>query len=203
MDTDVNMPRKLGGDWEKKVWISDNFDEILENFLPHILENKDILFIKFTKEYLPMYYKWAEKEHVKSEWFRKGYKPVDAILEKLEENSCVLPFIIEAAGINIGYIQYYRLLENDRKIFTDELEGTVGFDIFIGEEDYIGKGCGTQIVQEFSKMLFSLNGVKKIIVDPFTTNKQARRCYEKAGFSFVRTAMDDQGAEVIIMELRK
>jgi prevent-host-death family protein len=29
-------PRKLGGAWEGKVWIADDFDEIPEEFLPYI-----------------------------------------------------------------------------------------------------------------------------------------------------------------------
>ena len=30
-----NTPRKLGGDWEGKVWISDDFDELPEEFIKH------------------------------------------------------------------------------------------------------------------------------------------------------------------------
>jgi RimJ/RimL family protein N-acetyltransferase len=152
----------------------------------------EIIFKKFTKSYLPLYYKWAEKEHVKDEWFREGYKPVDDILNKLDSNSDAFPFIIQIDDKSVGFIQYYYALRS-----------VVGFDIFIGEEDFLEKGYGTKIVHKFTEMLFALAGVNKIIVDPFVTNKKAQACYKKAGFTFVRTTKDTQGTEIYIMELRK
>ena len=151
-----------------------------------------IQFLPFAAEHLLLYFKWAEKEHVKSEWFRDGYKPVDAIIEKLKEGSDAFPFIIQVSDCQVGFIQYY--------YFTED---TVGFDIFIGEEAYINKGYGTEIVKSFAKMLFAIDGVNKIIVDPFITNKQAQRCYEKAGFTVSHKEIDKIGTEVIIMELKK
>lgn len=73
----------------------------------------------------------------------------------------------------------------------------------LGEEDYLGKGYGAEVVKKFSAKLLAPLGVARVILDPFADNKRAIRCYEKAGFSFVRTAKDTQGTEIYIMELRK
>jgi len=159
-----------------------------------------INFIEFTNGHLPLYFTWASKPHVKNQWFREGYTPPEAILDKLKGDSSAFPFIIMLDGKEIGFIQYYHLTENDKEIFGEEVESTVGFDIFIGAEDYIGKGYGTEVVRKFAEKLLAPAGVGRVITDPFTDNKGAIRCYEKAGFSFVKTAKDNCGTEIYIME---
>lgn len=162
----------------------------------------NIGFKKFTKEYLPLYYKWAEKEHVKEIWFRPGYSPKEAIIKKIEGNGYEFPFIFKIDNKCVGYIKYYDLAKfTPPDSLKNEPKGTLGFDLFIGEEDYLGKGYGTEIVKEFCNKILAPLGVKRIIVDPFTDNKRAIRCYEKAGFSFARVAKDDMGTETYIMEL--
>lgn len=164
----------------------------------------NIDFIKFTKKYLPLYYKWAKKEHVKEIWFRPGYSPKEAIIKKIEGNGYEFPFIFTIDNKNVGYIKYYDLAKfNPPDSLKNEPTGTLGFDLFIGEEEFLGKGYGTEVVKEFSNKLLAPEGVNRIILDPFADNKRAIRCYEKAGFTFVRTAKDDMGTEFYIMELKK
>src|SRR4051812_39775272 len=108
----------------------------------------EINFIKFTKEHLPLYFKWCEKEPVKEKWFREGYAKPDKIYDKLEENGGVYPYIIKIDGKEVGYIQSYDVVAgNVWKEFENEPEDVVGFDLFIGEEDYVGKGYGTEMVK--------------------------------------------------------
>jgi RimJ/RimL family protein N-acetyltransferase len=170
-----------------------------------ILSNlMQIEFINFTKDHLPLYFTWCEKSHVKEKWFREGYQSVDAIYKKFEENNGVYPYIIIIDGKAVGYIQSYDVVVgNVWQELENEAEGTVGFDLFIGEEDYVGKGYGTAVVTEFADKLFAPVGVRKIIVDPFADDKRAIRCYEKAGFTFARMGVDDVGTEIYIMEKTK
>jgi aminoglycoside 6'-N-acetyltransferase-1b len=161
----------------------------------------DIEFIKFTNEHLPLYFDWAARPHEKEQWFREGYQPVEAIYKKLEENNGVYPYIIKIDNKPVGFIQSYEVVHgNVWQELENEPAGTIGFDLFIGEEDYVGKGYGTKVVKAFSKLLFAPTGVQKIIVDPFADNKKAIRCYEKAGFIFARRWFDDVGTEIYIME---
>jgi len=73
-------------------------------------------------------------------------------------------------------------------------------DLFIAEIDYLNKGYGTEIVKQFSQKIFDDFQAKKILIDPASTNKHAIRCYEKAGFEFVKLAHDGV-TECYIMQL--
>lgn len=168
-----------------------------------------ISFKKFTEEDVPLYYEWAEKPHVKNVWFLEGYQPKEYILQKIIGNGIEYPFVILIDDKPIGHIQYWDIyardqIEKDKKdYFTGEPAGTYGIDIFIGEDEYLGKGYGTKALLLFTKFLFEQYDAKKIVIDPSADNKQAIRSYEKAGFHFVRLSKDEVSGEVMLMELLK
>lgn len=149
-----------------------------------------IHFRNLTKEDIALYYIWCEKPHVKEKWFREGYEPKEKILQKIDGKNGTFPFIIEIENKPVGYIQYYKI---------DGTSDSVGFDIFIGEEDYVGKGYGSKVVEAFTHKLFALSDINRVIVDPFADDKRAIRCYEKAGFAYLRTDKDDTGSSIYIM----
>lgn len=162
-----------------------------------------ITFIPFKKNHIPLYFKWAEKEHVKQVWFRPGYSPKEKIYEKLESKD-IFPYIIEVDAQAIGYIQYYHFLQfQPPALCRGDRRAMLGCDIFIGEETYIGNGYGVQIMQAFVTMLFTLNSIKKVIVDPFIENKQAICCYRKAGFREIGQTQDEHKNDILIMEIQK
>lgn len=166
-----------------------------------------ITFKEFTLEDVPLYYRWAEEEHVKNVWFLDGYQPKEYILKKIEGNGMEYPFLILANNQPIGFIQYWDvhardLIEKEKHdYFTGSAPGTYGIDIFIGEKSFLDKGYGTEILLGFTKLLFDKYGAKRIVVDPSTENKRALRCYEKAGFKFAGSGNDRVSGEVAIMEL--
>ncbi len=170
---------------------------------------KQITFKEFTSEYVPLYYKWAEEEHVKSIWFLDGYQPKEYILKKIEGNGMEYPFLILADDKPIGFIQYWDihardLIEKDKQdYFTGSAPGTYGIDLFIGEKSYLGKGYGTEILRHFTELLFEKYGAKRLVVDPSLENKQAIHCYEKAGFKFAGSGNDQVSGSVAIMEMTK
>lgn len=166
----------------------------------------NITFKKFTLEDVPLYYEWAEKPHVKNVWFLDGYQAKEYILDKIAGNGMEYPFVILVDDKPVGHIQYWDIhardqIEKDKNdYFTGEPEGSYGIDIFIGEEDYLGKGYGTEALLLFTQLLFKHYGATKIVIDPDASNQYAIRSYEKAGFQFVRYAKDDVSGETIIME---
>lgn len=168
-----------------------------------------ISFRKFSLEDVPLYYEWADKPHVKNIWFKEGYQPKEYILEKITGNGIEYPFVILLDNKPIGHIQFWDIkardeIEKDKiDYFTGQPEGTYGIDLFIGEEEYLGKGYGTKIVIEFVKLLFEKYHAKKIVIDPEADNIKAIRCYEKAGFRFSRFADCNVGGKTVIMEFLK
>jgi len=176
--------------------------------LPHYLIMEKISFKPFTENNLPYWYKWAKEDHVKNTWFLEGYEPVDIIMEKIEGNGYDFPFLIQAGETPIGYIVYCDLEAfrtknpNTKAPCTSEPDGTFCIDLYIGEKDYLGKGYGTQIVKDFCRRLFQNPKVKRIVIDPSSDNKRAIRCYEKAGFRFLREEHDGVCVSTI-MEMDK
>ena len=164
--------------------------------------NIKINFKKFTADDLSLYYCWCNKPHVEEQFFREGYEPKEAILKKIDGTTeDVFPFIIEINEKPIGYIQYYIVNDNCWDVLKSENDSTVGFDIFIGEEDYVGKGYGSMVVKKFTQEIFdTLDDINRVIVDPFYDNKKAIRCYKKAGFAYLKMGEDNIGTKIYIME---
>jgi aminoglycoside 6'-N-acetyltransferase len=57
-----------------------------------------------------------------------------------------------------------------------------GFDLFIADLDYLGKGYGARIIQQFVNEIIMPLKSEKIIVDPEVGNNKAIHVYEKTGF---------------------
>ena len=146
---------------------------------------------------IPLWQQWRALPHVKDVWFIEGYEPADYVYQKIEGNGYDYPFIIYVDGQPIGYIvccdlySYRTVCPNPKGNFTQEEPGTFCLDLFIGETDYLNRGYGTEIVKQFSDYLTQAFKAKKILIDPAVSNKRAIRCYEKAGFQFLRESFDD------------
>jgi RimJ/RimL family protein N-acetyltransferase len=108
----------------------------------------------------PLMHCWLNKEHVRAGWFADGTYPPDGYsLESitrdftpdLEETSPITPLIIEYGGKAIGYVQIWRVEEflHYAGPFIDDdtpPSRVASFDIFIGDEDYVGRGLSPEIV---------------------------------------------------------
>jgi RimJ/RimL family protein N-acetyltransferase len=168
----------------------------------------NIEFKPFQYEHLPLWEKWVHLPHVKKVWFIEGYETIDYIHQKIKGNGYDYPFVIFIDHCPIGYIvccdlyAYCTLCPNPKGIFTKEEPGTFCMDLFIAEVDYLNKGYGTQVVTAFIKYIFDHFPAQMILIDPAVTNKRAIRCYEKAGFKFIKEAFDGV-TECYVMQVLK
>lgn len=64
----------------------------------------------------------------------------------------------------------------------DQDHNKAEYGIFIGEEDALGKGYGTQAAKLMIEYAFHTAGLHKLMLRVLAENKQALRSYEKAGF---------------------
>ncbi|TAL58643.1 MAG: GNAT family N-acetyltransferase [Legionella sp.] len=145
---------------------------------------------------------WLDKPHVK-EWWNDGLTH-DEIKEKYGNrigDTIVVPFIVYLDDHPIGFIQYYHADKVGDGWWPDEIAGTMGIDQFIGEEAYINRGYGTQMIQEFIKMLLQNPDIKKIITDVDHNNSRAIHCYKKVGFQLVKELMTPDGL-ALLMEIK-
>ncbi|MDO7269289.1 GNAT family N-acetyltransferase [Shouchella clausii] len=96
--------------------------------------------------------------------------------------------IVEFDNIEIGYIQFYRLDHEERKLYeyVDIPDVIYGMDQFIGETNYWNRGIGTLLVKSMVAFLVEQKQADRVVMDPQTWNERAIRCYEKCGFERVK-----------------
>jgi RimJ/RimL family protein N-acetyltransferase len=134
---------------------------------------KNISLRPFVDSDIPFFIEWLNKPYI-----QKWYDPIDEWLEEVENCdgtfSWISHFIVMFEDVPIGFCQYYDCFDsqnfedwNGRKF---ENRGEVySIDYLIGNENYLGKGYGKELVRLLTDMVFAL-GAKEIIVDPDKEN---------------------------------
>ena len=147
-------------------------------------------FRKLNDSDLEIMFHWLQLPHVK-EWWNDG----DDIIEKVaahyfDSNENVERFIFESEeGKAVGYFQCYSLDEN-----------VIGIDQFIGDNNSINVGIGSEAVKKFTDLVLDEYNPNSIVLDPDPNNARAIRCYEKAGFKFYQLDRSS-GQEAYMMRL--
>jgi len=158
-----------------------------------------IIFSKLQKDHFPLLLRWLESSHVKQWWdqdaqytnelIEKKYTPYTQGFKMLGDiKKPMHAFIIEVDNQPVGYIQYYNKYDfpPEQGCSNEDLsESLAAIDFYIGEEDFLGKGLGAKILQNFLK-LYVFKEFKSCFVDPYTANKVAICSYENAGFKIVK-----------------
>lgn len=150
-------------------------------------------------------HKWCENEFV-YEWFEQRVLSIDEIIDKYKnklEKDIQKLFIIQYKGKDIGLIQLYKF-EYDIKL--DELKNYKSiyeYDLFIGENEYLSKGIGTDIVNIITETLYSKYLADAIILRPFKRNVRAIKCYEKCNYNLIKeyNGKDTLGNTEVILVL--
>ncbi|MFC4560154.1 GNAT family N-acetyltransferase [Virgibacillus kekensis] len=104
----------------------------------------------------------------------------------LNRDDGVTRCMVDYGGTNIGYIQFYPLDEEERKIYGYEDEYIFGIDQFIGKTSYWNMGIGTLLVKSMVRYLIVEKNAYRVVMDPQVRNPRALRCYEKCGFQKVK-----------------
>lgn len=142
---------------------------------------------------------WLEAPHVKAWWdkdiewtpdlirenfdYVKGYKLDNGVAKAISAR------IIYVDNTPIGYIQFYSAHEFDSsKSLTGLPSSLAGFDIFIGDEQYVNRGIGSKVMVQFLKE--HGGSYTHVFVDPESTNLAAIRAYEKSGFKKFKNQPD-------------
>lgn len=142
---------------------------------------------------------WNHGRNVTFEEVRAKYEP------RIRGEQPTDPYLILLDGRPSGYVQTYLCADYaaDFPWFGD-LEHTASVDIFIGEEEYRGRGLGAPILRRFLDLhVFSRTGVRRCVILPAERNARAIRTYEKAGFRSVGTGHDPEPEPVRLMMLER
>ena len=142
------------------------------------IEGKDIYLRPMTGEDTEDIIRWRNKEMVfrnfiyQKPFTRKGHE--NWIRTMIDTGKAVQFIICEKAGTRPVGSVYLRDI--------DRTHNKAEYGIFIGEEDALGKGYGTQAASLMIKYAFEEEGLHKLMLRVLAENDRAVRSYEKAGF---------------------
>ena len=138
--------------------------------------------------------RWYGDDSATEKEFRHKY-----LVEKPQQGT--YSSIIQYEEEFIGHVQCY-LISNYPEYYTSisAQPHDYGLDIFIGRDEFIGRGIGTQAIKAALKdLIFSNDDAERCSVGPSPENKRAIRCYEKCGFRHLRTVVLDNNETEYIM----
>jgi aminoglycoside 6'-N-acetyltransferase len=162
-----------------------------------MLMNSKIRFRKATIEDKAILEYWDTKPHViacdpNGSWNWE---------EDLVNNSpFVNQFIVMVADEPIGYLMIIDPANEPTHYWGNVEQNLRAIDIWIGEEENLGKGFGTEMMNLALEKCFADASVNAVLIDPLTSNKKAIRFYERLGFRYVFTKFFDND-ECYIMRL--
>ena len=156
---------------------------------------QEINFDVFNEQHLKLIYTWFKNPQVNKwyagnkAWTMKSIQ--DKYLPRLLGDENVPSYIILFNQKKIGFIQYYYLndfLPDGVNSYAHQLfnlakpDNIIGMDLFIGDEEFIGKSYGSRIISKFLDE-YILPICQLIVIDPKNDNYRAIKSYEKAGFN--------------------
>lgn len=145
---------------------------------------------------------WLQEPHVQKTWGNEKWEEsYEKYLFKISSDS-IKQFIIKDDNNPIGYIQYYWASKVGDGWWEGFDDNTVGFDLYIGNPNYLGKGYGNAIVKEFINLLFKDFKISRIIADPSPRNEKIINLLKRNGFISSGEIQTPDGP-ALFMELKR
>ncbi|MDR1759759.1 MAG: GNAT family N-acetyltransferase, partial [Fibrobacter sp.] len=93
-------------------------------------------------------------------------------------------FIVKHNSVKIGFCQYYDCFAAKEEWYEiDKPNQTYSIDYLIGEEDFLNKGYGKEIVKQLIEKIKAENG-KEIVVQPDQENTSSQKILLANGFVY-------------------
>lgn len=165
-----------------------------------------IRFTPLTHDDLVQLHVWLRRPHV-AQWWRDldTYEKVVADhLPALEGREPTDHFLIVVDDRPVGMIQAYLVADHPEwEAIVQVGPGVAGVDLFIGEEDAIGRGLGPEILGAFlTEVVFTREGTHACVAGVETANTRSLRAFEKAGFRAARE-YEEEGRPHTLMRLER
>lgn len=149
-----------------------------ENKKTCVIDGADIVLRLMNEEDAELIIKWRNTEFVRRNFIYRGLftrQGHENWIRTMVDTGKVIQFIIlrKTDDRPIGSV-YLRDIDRTHK--------KAEYGIFIGEEEALGKGYGTQAARMMIEYAFSREGLHKLMLRLLAENERARKSYEKAGF---------------------
>ena len=155
-----------------------------------LIKNNDLWVRALVESDKTLLAKWLSNPEV-LQYYEGRDNPFDVVKveqEFIDDEDGTTQCLIEFQETPIGYVQFYEIDEEERKLYgyADSKDVIYGMDQFIGESVYWNKGIGTKLVNSVADYLIREKGADRIVMDPRVQNERAIHCYEKCGFEKVK-----------------
>ena len=166
----------------------------------------EIAFRRLEHDDLPLLYDWLGRAHVRR-WYAQAPGSFAEVTAKYgpraEEGNTVKSFIVSVGGTELGYIQAYPIEDfPDYEALLGADKGTLGIDLFIGEELETGRGLGPRVIRRFvEEVVFGTYGALACVAGPAEGDRASIRAFAKAGFSSWKTVANERGEREHVMRM--
>jgi len=127
---------------------------------------------------------WLYKDHI-LKWYHDTDDWLKEIKQRSREFSFLHHFIVYKGDEPIGFCQYYDCFEAKELWYSVESRGEVfSIDYLIGEDNYLRKGFGKQIIKLLIDEISNENENFEIIVQPETENTASNKTLLANGFIY-------------------
>lgn len=124
----------------------------------------------FEDEDITLMQKWLHQDYVER-WYNDPEDWLNEIRKRHNEFSFLHHYIVMYNEKPIGFAQYYQCEAIREEWYSSiDLDGVYSIDYMIGEEAYLRKGLGKEIVKQLTKQIFQLANSKAIVVQPDNEN---------------------------------
>ncbi len=144
------------------------------------MNNKITLSPFNTRSHKALLERWLFKDHVSRWWLN----PADRLAECLESPAGGDHALIVCDSRPIGYIRW-RMLNDEEHLKIKRIEHrrrAMDIDLFIGEEEYTGRGIGPAAIEMLIERLSREGSAGIAGLGASIKNKNAIKAFEKAGF---------------------
>ena len=93
--------------------------------------------------------------------------------------------IAELDGVPFGFMQIIDPAREEAHYWGDVEQNLRAIDVWIGPDEYLGRGYGTRMMRMALERCFKDPNVTAVIIDPLARNTRSHRFYERLGFRFV------------------
>ncbi|WP_167959133.1 GNAT family N-acetyltransferase [Anaerosporobacter faecicola] len=157
--------------------------------------NNEIVLKKFREEDIALFKQWLYKPHV-ARWYEQPLSWLEEIDKRDTEYRWIQHYIVWEQGRPMGFCQYYEYVRSGEDWNGSiPVQGTYSMDYMIGEEEFLHRGYGKQIVYALIEQIGNHNNAKRIIVQPEKENLASCGVLQASGFRY-----DDEN-ELYIMNL--
>ena len=131
--------------------------------------------------------RWLKLPHI-AKWFPDAEDWLTKIRERNGKYSWTTHFLIMDGEVPVGVCQYYDWFHygTSEDWYTINIPGhTFSFDYLIGNEDYLGKGHGKEIVGLLTDAIQQDARGKAIVLKPEADNEASKRAIRANGYEFL------------------